>query len=111
VKLPNAERAVIDPRKIQDYLLSWAHPVGRFKAHFFVRLGFATETWQLLHAQLKRVALEGEAKVSERTDYGQKYIVRGTIGSMVGRGAKLLTVWIVLDGEDVPRFVTAYPER
>jgi hypothetical protein len=24
---------------------------------------------------------------------------------------KVLTVWIVLDGEDVPRFVTAYPER
>lgn len=111
MKLPNAERAIIDPRKIRDHLLSSAHPVGRFKAQFFVRFGFAAETWQLLHVQLERVAVEGEAEVSERTDYGQKYIVRGTIVGMAGREAKTLTVWIVLDGEDMPRFVTAYPER
>jgi hypothetical protein len=111
VRLPNGERAIIDPRKIREYLLSSAHPVGRFKAHFFMRLGFASETWNILDTQLKRVALEGKAEVSERTDYGQKYIVRGTIIGMAGRRAKVLTVWVVLDGEEVPRFVTAYPER
>jgi len=53
--LPNADRAVIDPAKIRDYLLAAAHPVGRFKARFFVSLatlqinesGFKTTFWPL----------------------------------------------------------------
>jgi hypothetical protein len=32
------------------------------------------------------------------------------IVGMAGRKAKVLTAWIVLHGEEVPRFVTAYPE-
>lgn len=54
--------------------------------------------------------MEEPAEVAERTDYGQKYIVRGTIVGTAARNAKVLTAWIVLHGEEVPRFVTAYPE-
>ena len=36
MKLKNAQRAVIDPAKLHSYLLSATHPVGRFKAAFFV---------------------------------------------------------------------------
>lgn len=36
-KLPNAEQAVVEPAKVRDYLLSSAHPVGRFKAVVFCR--------------------------------------------------------------------------
>ena len=35
MSLPNLDRAVIDPAKVRDYLLSDVHPVGRFKAAFF----------------------------------------------------------------------------
>lgn len=84
--------------------------MGRFKAHFFTRLGFASERWQDLRDQLHRIALQEEAEVSERTDYGQKYLVRGTIVGKAGRRAKVLTAWIVLYEEEYPRFVTAYPE-
>jgi len=110
VRLPNAEKAIIDPRKIRDYLLSSGHPVGRFKAHIFARLGFSRGTWQEFRAQLEAIALHGEAEESARTDHGQKYIVRGTVRHTAGR-ADVLTVWIILDGEDAPRFVTAYPEH
>lgn len=42
-------------------------------------------------------------------DLRQKYVVRGTIhGAMAA--AAIVSVWIVLHGEDFPRFVTAYPE-
>lgn len=41
VKLPGAERAFIDPSKVRDYLLSESHPVGRFKAAFFIALGYS----------------------------------------------------------------------
>ena len=50
MKIPGAERSILDPAKVRDYLLS---PSGR--------------------------------------------VVR------------LVVVWIVLNGEDFPRFVTAYP--
>jgi hypothetical protein len=108
MRLPNADRAIIDPRKVRDYLLSSAHPVGRYKAHFFVGLGFGN--WQALRDQLQSLPLEEEAEIAEQTDHGQKYVVRGTIVSPTGRRAKVLTVWIVLHGEELPRFVTAYPE-
>ena len=76
----------------------------------FARLGFSRGTWQEFRAQLEAIALHGEAEESARTDHGQKYIVRGTVRHTAGR-ADVLTVWIILDGEDAPRFVTAYPEH
>jgi len=39
-KVPNHDRAVIDERKVRDYLLSPVHPIGRHKARFFYRLGY-----------------------------------------------------------------------
>jgi hypothetical protein len=39
VSLPEGSRAVIEPAKLRDYLLSSSHPVGRFKAVFFHALG------------------------------------------------------------------------
>lgn len=110
MRLRNADQAIIDPRKVRDYLLSLEHPIGRFKAHFFTRLGFASGMWQDLRDQLQSFALQADAEVSDETDYGQKYIVCGTIVGVAGKKAKVLTVWIVLRGEEVPRFVTAYPE-
>lgn len=41
--------------------------------------------------------------------YGIKYVVEGEIQAPDGSGIWLRSVWIVLDADDVPRFVTAYP--
>ncbi len=35
VHVPNANRAILDLRKIEDYCLSPAHPRGRHKARVF----------------------------------------------------------------------------
>jgi len=37
VPLPNAEHALLDPRKLLAYLLSDTHPVGRHKARCSLR--------------------------------------------------------------------------
>jgi len=53
VRVPNAERALIDRAKLTDYLLSPSHPIGRFKARFFNRLGFRADAWEELeHASV-----------------------------------------------------------
>ncbi|TVQ42895.1 MAG: hypothetical protein EA370_00040 [Wenzhouxiangella sp.] len=44
--LPNPEQAVVDERKIRDYLLSPVHAVGRHKAQFFRALGYDLLTRQ-----------------------------------------------------------------
>jgi len=54
VKIPNATRAVIEPVKLHGYLLSESHPVGRFKAAFFLRLGYSGKDWQRLEEDLTR---------------------------------------------------------
>jgi hypothetical protein len=43
VRLPNADRAVVEEAKVRDYLLSPTQPVGRFKSVFFVALGFSAD--------------------------------------------------------------------
>jgi hypothetical protein len=109
MKLPDAERAVIEPAKIRDYLLSTSHPVGRFKAPFFSSLGYTNANWRRLVEDLRDLALTGDAELGRDSPYGQKYEIRGTLRGPLGRSAEVLTVWIILFGRDVPRFVTAFP--
>lgn len=110
MSLPNADRVVIDVRKLKDYALSDTHPVGRFKSAFFAALGFSAADWAEFEMQLRQIAWQGAAEISERNSYGQKYAVRGTLRGQEGRSAEVVTIWIVLNGESTPRFVTVYPE-
>ncbi len=107
--LPNASSAVIPDEKIRDYVLSRSHPIGRFKAAFISRLGFDADNWSILASELRSLALREEAIRTQRTVYGQKYIVRGIIEGPNGRSTEIETVWIVLFSEDTPRLITAYP--
>lgn len=109
MKLPDWERAEIDPGKICDYLLSSTHPVGRFKAPFFAALGYTEKDWHVLQADLREVVGQGTAVYAGRNDYGKKYTVWGRLKTPAGFSRGIITVWIVLSGEDVPRFITAYP--
>jgi len=109
VKLPAAERAVVDPPKVRDYLLSDQHPIGRFKSVFFKSLGYSGDAWEELRRDLHALAQAEEATLGEGTEYGQKYEIRGTLKEPVGRSAAVRTVWIIRWEENAPRFVTAFP--
>jgi hypothetical protein len=105
----DAAAAIIAPEKLRDYLLSTAHPIGRYKSAFFRSLGYTQEHWQLLDRDLRAV-LSNEAKPSAVSEYGQKFTVGGALSGPNGRSAGIVSVWIILGGETAPRFVTAYPE-
>ena len=109
MKLPNSNEALIPSEKLSDYLLSPTHPIGRFKAAFFRNLGFEQRNWQELEEALRGL-LNLDAELVERSQFGQKYIIRGEITGPAGRNARVVSVWIILAPEDTPRFVTAYPE-
>jgi hypothetical protein len=109
VKLPGAERAFVDPAKVRDYLLDPDHPVGHSKARFFGALGFTRARWPALYQVLLDLAVHGRATIGDPSPHGQKYEVHATITGPGQREACLVTVWIVLSGEDFPRLVTAFP--
>lgn len=110
MRIPNADRAVIDPAKLHGYLLSRKHPVGRAKAAFFLALGYASEDWRQLEADIRGQHLTHDATREELTRYGQKYVIRATLVGPLGRSAEVVSVWVVRTGEEFPRFLTAYPE-
>ena len=109
MKLPGAEHAICDAAKVQDYLLSREHPVGRSKARFFASLGFTRAIWPTLQSALLKLGRDGDAEVAAASVFGQKYEIRGIIQGPSGETALVVTVWIILTGETLPRFVTAHP--
>ena len=109
MNLPGADHAILDDAKVRDYLLSLEHPIGRFKAAFFSSLGYTRDQWQRLQQDLLQLGQSGTAEQGQKSTFGQKYEVRGILEGPSGGGADIVTVWIVLDGEEFPRFVTAFP--
>ena len=108
MELPNAKRAVVDPGKVRDYLLSQTHPVGRFKAAVFMALGYRRADWEVLRTDLLAIGRTGAAVHGPASPYGQKYEVDAILNGPSGRSARFRTVWIVVDGGP-PSFVTAFP--
>ena len=109
MKVPNGWSARISAAKIHDYLLSPVHPAGRSKCAFFTSLGYSRAAWRRLDADLRVHLRDHDVVRTQPNPYGMKYIVRGTLSGPSGAVADVIAVWILLDGESAPRFVTAYP--
>jgi len=109
MNLPAADQALIPAEKLRDYLLSPEHPVGRFKAAFFGRMGYSRQHWQRLQMDILQIARSGTAKERQMSVFGQKYEVSGMLRGPSGREARVTTIRIVKLGEDFPRLVTVYP--
>jgi len=110
-RLPHANRAVIDERKITAYLLSPGPPYGHAKARFFSHFGFSLSTWEELREALRRQAQEGKVMKVEKTPFGVKYVIEGPLSTPQGRCPTLRTVWFLAKDKPVPHFVTAYPVK
>ncbi len=107
--LPNGSRAIIAPEKLSQYLLAAAHPKGRGKADFFLRVGFSPDKPEALERFLRDIACDGPVVETDRTLYGMKYVVEHFVRMPNGRIVRLRTIWMIRVDERRPRFVTAYP--
>ncbi len=107
--LPNADRAVVEPSKVRDYLLSSSHPIGRFKAVIFFALGYSAEHWQLLQDDLLEIARTGTTVPGKPSAFGTKFEVAGILVGPSGRSAAFKTVWLIRPEDESPTFVTAFP--
>lgn len=108
MKLPFGDQAIVPPGKITEYLLSESRPEGRAKAAFFRSLGFRRESPGELEEALLRMARTVD--VTELTfSFGTKYVGTGPLPCPDGRRAQVIVVWVLLNNQPPPRFVTAYP--
>ena len=108
MRLPNADQAIIERVKLEGYLLAEAHPVGRFKARFFARLGLTAHNWRELEAALRSQHLPEPATPGPVEAFGQPFSIRAILKGP-GGAALVTSVWFLRTGEAVARFVTAYP--
>jgi len=108
MRLPNAEKALIDLRKLRDYCLNPLHPEGRHKARVFAAaLGIGRQDADWLQAAIQAAIQETAVVHAETLLYGARYtvdiaLVRNNAQAVVRTG------WIVRANEDFPRLVTCF---
>jgi hypothetical protein len=109
LKLPNNQNAEVDLRKLSDYLLSEAHPVGKSKAKYFRSFGFNSENIEMLKQGFIAIARTEDVKEAISSPHGVKYVLDGSLQTPARVFIKLRTIWIIDKGVEIPRFITAYP--
>jgi hypothetical protein len=108
MRLPNADRTVVDIRKLREYCLNANHSRGQHKARVFSRaLGWTVNEADDVRRRLLEIVLQADASFLGADDYGQRYaldfVVQGVRGPVAVR-----SLWIVRHGEDFPRFASCY---
>lgn len=111
-QLPNADKAIVDPRKIINYALDFDNDQGKDKSkHFEKVLGFTKNNANLLIKQIQENVSNYKAEIRKLDQYGQRYAVLMPIIGVNGNTAIVHTGWIIDSGKTIPRLVTVYIER
>ncbi|HEY4234316.1 MAG TPA: hypothetical protein VGM76_12870 [Lacipirellulaceae bacterium] len=110
MKLPNADRAIIDAAKIRDYLLDVDHPYGGSKARLLVSLGYSAASWQQLEHDIRAAHLPENVVATINTLWGKRYEIVAPIAGPSGDSLMFRSVWQIDLGTDAPRLITMYPE-
>lgn len=106
MRLPNADNAEIDTRKLKDYCLNPNHEVGKHKARVFAAaLNLRIEDHAFLKEQLIKAVVENDAVSGVFNKYGQRYVVNFEL-EHDGRTAVVESVWLIDTGSEVPRLIT-----
>jgi hypothetical protein len=71
-RLPNADQAQIDPRKLRDYALNLEHVSGRYQALFFAQMGYTARDWQRLERDIRAQPLTPPAEPGQPSPFGRK---------------------------------------
>ncbi|MGQ0686146.1 DUF6883 domain-containing protein [Bradyrhizobium sp.] len=106
--LPNADDAILDIRKIEDYCLNPLHARGRHKARVFreaLDLTRADSAW--LRDTLLAAARTARVSPAGQDAWGAYWRFDTTIRRQ-DKSAVVGTVWIVRTGNVVPVFMTCW---
>jgi len=108
MKLPNANRALVDITKLRDYALDVVHKEGKHKARVFAAaLGLTRNDADWLREQLLAVARTHVCRPGRKTEHGQRYVLDFTLNRS-SKSALVRSVWNIRPAEDFPRLVTCF---
>ena len=107
--IPGFDLAIIDEKKLTEYLLSELHPIGKSKANVFITHGYYPGFDPRLVNDLYEVVRTREPVKTIYSAYGTKYIVDGILKTPCGALLQVRTVWLLNLEEYAPRLITAYP--
>lgn len=108
VKLPNADKAVVDMAKLTAYALNSQHPTGRHKARVFrAVLGLTATDGLQLREKLLEVVRTHSATEAEPSDYGRRFAIDFEMATDTGQ-ATVRSAWIIRHTEDFPRLTSCY---
>jgi hypothetical protein len=109
MRLPNADRAIIAPEKLRDYLLNPAHRRGSVKARMLLGCGYRAEAWEVLETDLRTQHLTVDAQIVRKSPYGQRFEIHAPLVTPKGRQVVFRSIWQIDSGTDIPRLITMYP--
>ncbi|MGD9564223.1 MAG: DUF6883 domain-containing protein [Pyrinomonadaceae bacterium] len=108
MRVPNADKAFIDMRKLAEYSLDPTHNVGKNKAMVFAKvLGLTQSDASELAEALMLAITNLEAEPGKLDRFGQRYVIDFEM-ARESRSAMIRSVWIVDNGQDHPRLVTCF---
>lgn len=108
MKMPNADRTIVDIEKLRDYCLNLEHPRGRHKARVFAAaLGLTAKDAEELRDALLTAARSYDATPGTWDVYGQRYVLDFPLSTPAGR-ATVRSSWIVRAGQDFPRLTSCF---
>ena len=112
MKVPNYKKATVQPEKLTKYLLDFDSEEGASKAQFFRKYGYSMANFDALIIELKQIVVQNHVFKMQASRYGESFVVIGQIKSLVSdESPVVLTVWQIDFGQNLPRFITAYPHK
>ena len=110
MQLPQGVQAVVEVRKLREYVLNLDHPVGGHHAILFRDLlGITQGNWTVLRNALLQAAQNDEAVPGKASPYGQKWEQRLSLSGPGGTKI-VLAVWLLEPSDPRPRLITCYVE-
>ncbi len=106
MKLPHS--AIIDRRKITDYLLRSRDEDD--KSAFLARLGYLAANAEQLLADVRSQILPLDADSLGTFAYGMKYRIRAVLRGPNGRELAVVSIWATIEKTGLTGFVTLYPD-
>ena len=109
MRIPNAENAVVDLRKLRDYCLNSEHSTGKHKARLFRSLlGMTAENADELRKILLLVVRTEPVKLGRLDTFGQRYTLDFTL-KWQNKSAVIRSGWIIEANSQIPRLTSCYP--
>jgi hypothetical protein len=107
--IPNAENAVVDIRKLEDYCLNSEHSTGKHKARLFESmLGMRVENAPELRHILLEVIKIHPVRLGRFDSFGQRYTLDFTL-LWQNKSAVIRSGWIIEINSSIPRLTSCYP--